>query len=235
MFRKEGHKGLDGYSIKVVTDDGIKKLALEFMLNIIRNPNLRTARVVADLQLQINTVRALQRHGSPANFGETIVVPADYVHDCDVPTLAASLAHEREHGIKKHTNAKAALLVAAPFAIHAGCKGIYNAVFGANKTQPTITRSLLRIPRAGAIVGVSCLVQQIYSRECEREADKAVQLSPLLSRSLAHGLYEQADEKSLEPLLARNWENLNKGGLGIILYVPFRNINDSLEKVSLQT
>lgn len=227
VSQKEGMSGLKGYNVKVLTNRGIQRFASEAELKLNMSPLSKNSKkkVVQDLQLQVDTLVNLQQHGSPAHVGDaTIVIPESCVDQLDVPTLAATLAHEEEHAVQKHVEEKVALKSAAPFAIHASCKGIYNALFGASKNTPTITRSLLRIPRASAIVGASYLVRQMHSRECERQADKALQKSPLLSRSLAHTMDQHNDKGNLDEALAKNWDAINQGAENII------NINGTLDK-----
>lgn len=230
-LKQEGLAGLDYYRIKVLTDEGIERFILENRLRLMLDPtlgDLKNRKAIAkDLQLQTETLVNLRRHGSAASAGEkTIVVPVEQVNTLDAPSLAATLAHEMAHDSNDDAVTKASLHAATPFAIHAGCKGIYHALFGAPKNPPTITRSLLRIPRAGAILGASYFAEQAYSRECERKADKAVQSSPLLCRSLAD-LFERetlGGERRLEAILARNWQAIRQGDENLI------KLNETLDR-----
>ena len=126
----------------------------------------------------------------------------------DGELLAAILEHEMTHDAEDHTLKKLLVAATTPFAMHAAAKGIYNNIVSTAPkpgSYPTMTRSLLRIPRACAILNMAPFVQSWYTRRCEREADAGVGSSPRLALKLAeyfkkthlpHEIIENADENT---------------------------------------
>ncbi len=184
-----GLSNIDDYSIKVITDEGIKK-----------SPAWNGS------------------HYSPFSLGNKVIAfpdntPADesaksecLLSNLDSPTVAALLGHEMQHDIENHVIKNDILRSITPFALHA----LIQTATTAHNGSPTIGRSLLRIAQGYAIVIASELIAHYwYSRQCERAADAALKNSPLLCRADAAYLGKSEYERKLEAECAEQWDKVH--------------------------
>jgi hypothetical protein len=166
ILKKEGLKGLDDYTIKVLNPQ-------ELALNHLGQSN-------------------------PASAGDKILIlPSQYtgtVHlsEVDNEGLAAVIAHEIKHDEASHQLKKFALVPTTPLILEGAYQKIVSSKSKKVGSYPTITRSLLRIPRAYAILGLASLIRAQFGQQCEYEADTSVKKSSLLSFKLAEHLEEDA-------------------------------------------
>ena len=135
--------------------------------------------------------------------GNTIMLSERYMRKLKtIGGLAAVLAHEHEHGAKNHQGQIMVLECTAPFVIHGVAKKMYDTVASSQSNQalPSITRSLLRIPRAGVIIAITQLLSLKQRRDNEREADAVLQRDPILARTSAkhHGAYISHQERAVQ-------------------------------------
>jgi hypothetical protein len=162
ILKAEGHEGLDGHIIKVLAIEQFG--APSFALN--------------------KTILFPEKtfFSSPKNAASVMALS-----NLDHEEVAAILRHEQEHQFHNHFEKRSLLNAATPFGMHVLAKGIYNKMVMKphSDTPPTIKRSLLRIPRAYAIVGAAVCVGNWYSRMGEREADASLKDSPKLALKLA--------------------------------------------------
>ncbi len=116
-----------------------------------------------------------------------ILLPSLALSNMDEELLTACLSHEMKHDKDHYAEKTLAVIAATPFTIHVLAKNIYRKIVPTIQPvqHPTIIRSLWRIPRAGAILGLAYLVELWHSRMKERDADASIRNSPKLARKVA--------------------------------------------------
>lgn len=225
LYKRDGLSSLDNYSVKVLTrtdyerfdQDPSPSRETKYFVSGAYNQAYcigKNRLVIANSLLEQTTRDQIIGRMYVDSEGEVVLPKKTIVVEApSIEVTAGFLAHEREHSEKNHNEKRAALNTVMPFALYGLSKGVASIVSKPKvRALPSITRSLLRIPQAVGLVGVSAFINLWYSRVSEREADAAMRNSPQLAHNVAsymekHECVEQ--EKQLEESFKQAWAHCN--------------------------
>lgn len=117
--------------------------------------------------------------------------------------FSAIIQHEGNHLYHNDYENKLILLVLAPIAIHAVVKGlayITRCALIISQTNPTIWKSLAKLPAGAAILSSNLLLALAYSRHIEQRADDKIDDNPALLIGLKK-FFEKFPATPVHPLL----------------------------------
>lgn len=109
--------------------------------------------------------------------------------------FVGALLHEKRHIDRKHVNYFPVIAASIPFALH--CVKEVSIPTKPSMVPPSITRSLLRIPLAGALYALAQSIKLGMYKCLEKDADAAMKDKPVLARATA-AFFRKVDKNQRE-------------------------------------